>query len=114
MLGVGKDQDVMDLGTSITTVSILKQTSPWVQLTLFKVCVKEISCVAPGVRHPVVHGFCVESLDEFHALPFLTVIIIVGASEVTAMAPVLVDTVFVNGDIEVTVSFATDRFQLRD
>jgi hypothetical protein len=62
----------------------------------------------------VVHGFCVESLDEFHALPFLTVIIIVGASEVTAMAPVLVDTVFVNGDIEVTVSFATDRFQLRD
>jgi hypothetical protein len=70
VLGVGKDQDVMDLGTPITTVSILKQASPWVQLTLFKACAKEISCVVPRVRHPVVHGFCPEPLDEFHALPF--------------------------------------------
>ena len=114
VLGVGKDQDVMDFGTPITTVSILKQASPWVQLTLFKACVKEIFCVALGMRHPVVHDFCVESLDEFHALPFLAVIIIVCTPEVAAMTPVLVDTVFVNGNIAVTVSFATDRLQFRD
>ena len=72
-----ENQKIISHGSRIPTVLELEHSAGWIELTMGDLRIEKITRMSPDAGHVVAVGYVVKSLNVFHALPFLAVVITV-------------------------------------